>query len=277
MKTNDIYKRIFLTSSLSILVLVQLYATFLSNGIDWFNFSNVENAFTRMFLQFLINVVGFGMINILVYSVVYKIEKLMWKESNKKIWIDGVWIHIHDKEKPRIGVVTIKQSFLDIKVKAINTYPIECKISDGKSNTEWWYITNEFFHNEKSDSQLFACYRAHAKGGSVDNLGIHTLNIETDEYHGYADYMHGTFTDAFKLDEGSVTDVSDKTGILYMYKIADRQLAKILKNSKRYNVDKLSELTSILESCPIVDKKTKNNILRFKSEMQAILKKRGYL
>ena len=121
--TNAHYKNISAISVSILLVIFQAYLMLILGGFDIFNFSMLQDDIIRYIVQILVQLVAFSVLYAVIYAIVRKIYCLKWIRENKKIWIKGLWLHIHVKKEIRVGTVEIRQNFNTINAKGHNIRP----------------------------------------------------------------------------------------------------------------------------------------------------------
>lgn len=113
----------------------------------------------------------FGFLYIIVYWAAEKIVKFGWAIKHSDRYIDGAWLHIHDKGNVRVGVVNIEQDFYEIKVEAENNRPN----TQHNRITNWHYIGAEFDPDTNTAVRLLACYYAQ-RTGEASKQGVHIFD-----------------------------------------------------------------------------------------------------
>lgn len=237
--TNDILKQIFISSSAIMLIVLQLYLLLISNGVDLINFSFLgSNSKESIFWRFVFQIIGFSVINIVIYWLVFVIVKFSWLMKNKDKIIQGMWLSIHDKDNVRIGIVNIEQSFLDITVEGFNISPNDPSIPD-KGKTEWNYITATMNPEGLGRTKLFGCFTSQ-RPDRTTNQGIHTFNTLSYK-NGYPVKMNGIFLNTLTFSDNDVTDVKDQKGYITLYKLSPK-MEHDLCNEYGIDEEKLANL-----------------------------------
>lgn len=184
------------------------------------------------FIPWLVDVAGFAAI-FWLFSVIYK---KWWERAHKDYYLEGIWLHIHDKENPRTGLVQINQDFYNIDtVKAINVDP---NADDpAKRQTEWEYIGNTF--KPAPIDYLVSCYSALRRDTS-GKYGVHVFSNPEISEKGYPVKVKGRFGDIIKKENLHTTEVYDKTGKLYLFKLSKdgidlskKEIKELLRNPSR--------------------------------------------
>lgn len=217
---DDIYRRIFIKSSSLMILMVQIYMIFLANGINPADFTFIKNDVLRSVLQFSVQIIGFAIINLIIYTCFSQLEKRKWLKNNKHKWLNGEWLHIHDKKNIRIGTVTIEQNYYDIKVKGINMAPNVAELS-GYKRTSWKYLSTRLYPPSLTGIEFFGCYAAKKATGEI-NQGIHIFDDIISNQSGYPIKLIGNFSDTFKLIDEKVSNINDKMGALYFFKMTPK-------------------------------------------------------
>ncbi len=200
------------------IVFVDFYLLLITNGIDLVSFSFIENKVFALILEFLVQIVGFSIVNVAIYQIAFHIISRKWINENKDKFLQGRWLHIHGKDNVRIGVVDIKQNFLDIEAKAFNISPNG--VPD-KGKTHWNYIDSEIQPKALgSNVALFGCYVTR-KSNLSNKQGIHTLYFE-EGFEDFPTKLSGSFCDCLNFEKNSVKEIKDGTGRLILHKISPR-------------------------------------------------------
>ncbi len=213
----EIYKDIFMASSALMILVMQLYVLCVANGWDPASFAWIENRALSIILQIVVQVIGFAGINVFIFWCVFKIKERAWICQNKHKMLQGQWLHIHDKDNVRIGIVTIHQRFSAVDVKAFNIAPKSDKIGDS-GRTNWEYLNARIYPPELSGIEFFGCYVSRKKNGTI-NQGIHIFDTVDVDANGFPVRMTGSFCDTFRVAEEKVEDIQDRKGQITMYKI----------------------------------------------------------
>ena len=66
-RTLDVYKKIFTMSASILIVILQVFVFLISNGVDIVDFSYIDNAMLRIVLQFMVQIVFFGVIGAVIF------------------------------------------------------------------------------------------------------------------------------------------------------------------------------------------------------------------
>ncbi len=166
------------------------------------------------------------------FFLVSLIYKLIWKCKHRNYCLKGYWLHIHDKEKVRIGLVSIKQDFYDAAASGNNIDPTQRRSSG--VFTEWDYIGNSFCNTKTN--YFIGCYSAKRQDDS-EKYGVHIFDEVKFSSKGHPIKMVGKFGDSIDQKQAHEAKVYDKTGKLYFYKlckdginISKQDLKTLLKN-----------------------------------------------
>ncbi|MBE6590607.1 MAG: hypothetical protein E7646_01030 [Ruminococcaceae bacterium] len=173
-----------------------------------------------------------------IYYLIYFPYKLIWKLKNKEHYLKGAWLHIHDKEDPKIGVVDIDQEFYDLSVSAKNIRPGSRNHTENQ--TTWYYIAADFEPEGSMEDKLVGCYLAH-RDGERNKYGVHLFKDVKKNEKGYVNHLEGNFGDTFRNEDIRNANGIDRTGKLYLFKMPDCIKKYIeYKNSDSFNKVKLS-------------------------------------
>lgn len=235
-KTTNLSKRIFILSSTLFLAAVQIYLIALSCGLDWFSFSSVENSPVRFLLSVLVQIVLFATAYSIIYFCVDKIFSAIWIHNNHKLWIEGVWLHIHIKNKIRIGKVEMSQDFYDVRARGLNIDPVV-----GGNETYWSYYMAKV-RDDITPEDFIGWYAAKKTDSGVHNNGIHLLTFNYDN-NDFPHEMHGHFRDTFQITNDSVsdTDISEHIGRLILFR-PSKECLDYLTDGNSFDLDKLKTL-----------------------------------
>ena len=206
------------------MVLVSLYLMFSVNG--WDPISYVSGLITQWipnnFGQILVQVCVMFITAKVVYDVIYEWIKQehfrIWLEENKDIYIDGTWLHIHDKEKVRTGDVIISQDFYTISVDghniALPNVETQSHITIENLDESDWNYTMAKIVDDEGENTLHGYYAS--THGTNKKTGVHTLTFTSVK--GFPIFMSGTFHDLVEAKEQKKTDA---LGDLRLYKLTE--------------------------------------------------------
>ena len=234
-----IYKDIFMASSAIMILVMQLYVLCVANGWDPVSFAWVESRALSIILQIVTQVIGFAGINVFIFWCVFKIKERQWIKDNRQKMLQGRWLHIHDKDNVRIGVVTVHQRFSAVDVRAFNIAPKAPGISDS-GRTKWEYLNARIYPPELSGIEFFGCYVSRKKDGTI-NQGVHIFDTVDVDADGYPTRMMGSFCDTFRVAEEKVMDIRDRKGQIVMYKMTPA-LEKAIYGSGGINYEALAAI-----------------------------------
>ncbi len=215
------YKEISSKASGYFVTFLTIYMVFVENNIrildeiEKWALSLANNDGISALIQVAFMFVSAGGIYSAIYAIVYKVYCRKWKKSHKNIWIKGIWLHIHDKENLRIGVVRIKQDFCTLKVKGYNFDPTDTGATDRVVETSWNYKMGKIVDNGEEDYVL-GYYSA--SRGMKNKSGIHNLRILSSKDGEYPSSMSGTFHDTI-TDEGQ--NVADSMGVIHLFRLEE--------------------------------------------------------
>ena len=241
-KDFEVYKRVFMISSSVMLILLQIFVILVSNGIDVANFPFIKNSMIRVILQFSIQIVFFSLISVIVYHIVLKIEEALWINSHRAYWLQGIWLHIHEKPNVRVGVVDIKQKFYYLEVHGENIRPNLTRVTEIR-RTNWDYIDTKF--DLTKHIEFVGNYTAMKYNSDDPNYGAHIFNNVDKDKDGWPIAMYGKFGDIFKINLENI-DKTDKAGGIYFFKLNDK-IKKYIESDNRIDYMKLSNILSIDE------------------------------
>ncbi len=260
----DIYERIFTWSAGFMITLVDVYIILITNGVDLVNFEYVQNPLLRALLQFVVQVVLFAVIGVCVYKLHYIYEEKKWIKMHSEKWVQGEWLHIHEKKNVRIGYVKIRQRFSSIDVHgAVNITPNVYGIQK-KNKTTWGYQSATFLTDNTDLFELLCCYEAKSSGQSKP--GIHHFTESKNDDDNIPYMIKGTFSDTLKSLENSRVAKNDADGDLYLFKINDR-IRPFITDGKNIDYDKLA---NILDNENLKDEK-------FCTTLDRVIRKYGYV
>lgn len=175
-KNKSIYNYIYTISGLILVFIIEIYLQLCANGIKLFTVPGYENKVVNILIEFCIHWIVFSGMYILIYKIVSILTAQIWIRKNKNIWIAGTWLHIHEKDKVRVGIVKIEQDYYNIKAQAMNMDPTKNdKLSDF---TTWSYCMAQVNHVTEDVGRGFSgFYYAYKNNKGEKNYGIHRLTI----------------------------------------------------------------------------------------------------
>lgn len=233
----DIYEYIFKRCAEIMILLVDFYVIFITNyGAD---FKFVQNPLVRVILQFVFQVVIFLVASLLIYALCYKETTKTWRKKHRKQWVQGEWLHIHDKKSVRVGYVNIRQRFSSIEVyDAVNVTPNVVGIQK-KGKTKWGYQSAAFLTDHTDHFELLCCYEAKSDG--APKPGIHHFDECMVDDDGTPCQIKGTFSDTWKSLERSKVSKNDAGGDIYLYKITDK-IRPFITDGKNIDYNKIANI-----------------------------------
>lgn len=211
-------------------IAVDVYISLMSIGYNLFDLiAFTDNEIVNTALLVILQAFLLGGAFAAFYFAVYGIYLFLWKRKYKRLWFSGVWLHIHDKKDPKIGIVKIKQSFFDLEVSAVNIKPLSTM--PRKQQTDWYYIGTECEPNGTQGDTLVCCYMAQRKN-EKNKYGMHIFQDVEYTKRGFPYVLVGEFGDVFKEEYGRNADSVDKTGKLYFFKLPRSIKKQIFKGRK---------------------------------------------
>lgn len=264
--TGSHYKNITLSASSVYVIVLSIYLVCVQKGLDLNEFANslieqyIHNDVIVTLLQLVVSGISAGIVYTIIYTIVYVRYCYKWKKAHQSVWIKGTWLHIHDKENIRVGVVRIKQNFHSIRVKGYNFDPTALNAAEKVMETSWHYSMGKIA--DDTDNDYVTGYYSATRGMNTKS-GIHNLRIISPRDGHDPVTMIGTFHD---IVNGKNQKIEDSLGNIYMFKLTRKQahyrelksnddqqlcyrLAEIIKNRSE---DYMSEsyfkrLTEVLE------------------------------
>lgn len=218
----EAYKKVGSTAIFIVICVVQIVNAFIDIGY-------IQNLFPHLakWVVQLIDIV----INLLLYSVLYiwifdicaKVDKWIWIKKHPRMYIRGKWLHIHDKEKLRIGVVDIKQEYDHFEARGQNFSYLGVPAED--DHVTVWTYKMAIVKDDKSNCDYLGCYSADKRVNETQD-GMHMLTVgRVDSKTGYPIYMRGGFADTFKVnskEDKNPPVVNNHCGNLYLYKMSKK-------------------------------------------------------
>lgn len=214
-RQTDHEKNIALTTIALLLFFVDAYMALISNSglYDMLNF--IQNDLARDAALWIIQYLFMGFSATVVYAAVNFVYKFIWRKKNKKYWYDGMWLHIHEKGTVRIGVVSIRQNFLDLQVSGMNV-SVNTDITELKK-TAWYHIGCMIEPSGAMQDELVGCYMAN-RTGEKNKYGVHIFD-RVERPNGKPVLLSGEFGDILRDVSNADFKVSDKMGRIYMFKM----------------------------------------------------------
>ena len=186
----------------------------------------------------------FSSLEWVIYEFTCFIYSKTWRKSHKDIWVEGIWLSIHEKEHIRVGTVEISQTYYSITATGNNITPNGYNTVSSYV-TNWTYLTGIVAHDKnKGVRDYIACYSADKDNG-ISNNGLHMLNIVQANGKGFPIEMSGRFSDVFKAygENIDAIDPRDHCGKLYLFKLVSEPCKKFLmEDCEHVNLTKLAKL-----------------------------------
>lgn len=223
----NIYSKVFFTASSIFLIFIQTYITLVTNQIDIFGFLTLDDSITGIFCKIFIEIIIFGILDLLIFNIVHYLMGVIWIKSHKDIWVQGLWLHIHVKNNIRVGYVNIKQDFYEINAQGENISPIS--EDNGDYITSWSYSMGRVA-DDNTVRDFIGYYKAHKQQRGISNDGMHALTIERD-MNNIPCVMRGNFFDTFKITDMSIDRITaeEHSGTLTLFRPSKKCL-KFLKS-----------------------------------------------
>ena len=202
-------------------------------GVSVFSLPLFENKAYQGVLDIVMNtLLTTGLYLFMYYFVRFVHDRFFWIPKNKDKMLQGEWMHIHDKDSVRVGVVKIRQYYLDYEVSAENLHPGLAKVDD-KPKTIWNYIGSELNPVGDTGIKFIGCYIAKRLGNQNSyKQGIHVFeSVELDKKH-YPKMLKGTQGDTIEPGKKSQEKITDKAGSIYFYRMTPALKKAITKNGE---------------------------------------------
>ena len=169
--------------------------------------------------------------------VIRFLNQKLWIKNNKNIWVNGFWLHIHEKNDStiRVGYVKLTQSFDSINAEAENYDAFD--ILNPDKRTSWGY------YNAQIDNQQLRGFYHSVKANQKKNSGMHCLDIVKRRYD-YPTEMRGYFGDNYILDSDKISDIQEHKqhcGRLTLIRMTKEQEEFLVENGC-VSSDKLHEM-----------------------------------
>mgnify|MGYP003423339491 FL=1 len=253
-KQTDHKKQIALTTTGLLLLFMDAYMALLSNSglYDFFGF--IQNELARNTAVWIVQYLFMGFSAAAVYAAVAFVYTWTWRIKNKKIWYDGLWLHIHDKGNVRIGVVAIEQNFYDLQISgtnvSVNTEATEIK------KTAWYYIGSMIEPSGAMQDELVGCYMAN-RTGEKNKYGVHIFD-RVERSAGKPEHICGEFGDILRDVDNTSFEISDKMGRIHMYRMP-KCIRDYIKckghDEKNFDYGRLSNILQLSEQTSDYDPK----------------------
>jgi hypothetical protein len=169
-KQTDHKKNIALTTVALILFFVDAYMALISNSGLYKLLDFIKNDLVREAAVWLVQYLFLGFSATVVYATVAVVYTWVWRIKNKKIWYDGMWLHIHEKGTARFGVVSIRQNFYDLQISGMNVSPYSP--TEELKTTAWYYIGSMIEPSGAMQDELVGCYMANRSAKRINTASI---------------------------------------------------------------------------------------------------------
>lgn len=202
-------------------------------GVSLFSLPLFENNTYQGMLDIAVDtLLTTGLYLFMYYLVRFIFDRFFWIPQNKDKMLQGEWLHIHDKDSVRVGVVNIRQYYLNYEVSAENLHPGLAKVED-KPKTIWNYIGSSLNPAGDTGIKFIGCYIAKRLGNQNSyKQGIHVFeSVELDQKH-YPKMLKGTQGDTIEPGKKNQVKISDKAGSIYFYRMTPALRAAITKNGE---------------------------------------------
>lgn len=253
-KQTDHKKQIALTTTGLLLLFMDAYMALLSNSGLYNFFGFIQNELARNTAVWIVQYLFMGFSAAAVYAAVAFVYTWTWRIKNKKIWYDGLWLHIHDKGNVRIGVVAIEQNFYDLQISgtnvSVNTDATEIK------KTAWYYIGSMIEPSGAMQDELVGCYMAN-RTGEKNKYGVHIFD-RVERSAGKPEHISGEFGDILRDVDNTSFEISDKMGRIHMYRMP-KCIRDYIKckghDEKNFDYGRLSNILQLSEQTSDYDSK----------------------
>lgn len=242
------HRKIGQTTGKYFMTVVSIYLIISMNG--WNPIADFNSFLSEMipsgFGQIVVQIITMFLSADLLYKIIqhfvtYK-HCLEWRSANKNIWVKGLWLHIHDKKKVRVGVVDIDQDFYSITVEGYNVSPKSYNMDESR----WTHLLGRIV---KTDNQhTIYGYYENKHGFDGTKGGMHEFDILNTSNNQYPIQMKGFFRD---LINSKGQDISNSVGEIFLYRLTEETpyYHKIIDNkSGLISYDRLvDEITKYME------------------------------
>ncbi len=204
---------------------------------DLFHNEIISGAYDLLFENVILALLFFVLLVILRFY-----NQKMWIAKNKRIWVKGLWLHIHEKSDSsiRVGYVKITQSFDNINAEAFN-YDAKEITNPGKRTT-WEY------YNARIDQEYLRGFYHSVKADQSTNSGMHNLKI-VKRIFDYPVELQGHFGDHYILDSTKLLDINDHKqhcGLLTFFRMTKKQEDFLIENGE-ITAEKFEEMIKSLD------------------------------
>lgn len=241
--TANEHKKIAKEAGAQFMTAVTIYMMFSVNGWDPITYISeyITQWIPNNFGQILVQVLAMFFTATEVYQWIYKrVEQKhyrIWKNNQKNLWVKGVWLHVHDKKKVRVGDVIIQQDFYTIGVTGHNVgVPQAFSLQEVEDSSldyaKWEYQMAKIFNHASGDNHTLKGYYENGRARGQTKDGMHIFdNIEGNN----PTYMEGRFGDV--VIEGE-QEVANSVGELYLYRLSkDCPYYSYIIDKKEQNVN----------------------------------------
>lgn len=243
-KQTDHKKNIALTTVALILFFVDAYMALISNSGLYKLLDFIQNDLVREAAVWLVQYLFLGFSATVVYAAVAFVYTWAWKIKNKKIWYDGLWLHIHEKGTVRFGVVSIRQSFCELQISGMNVSPYSP--TEELKTTAWYYIGSTIEPSGAMQDELVGCYMAN-RSGEKNKYGVHIFD-RVERPNGIPEHICGEFGDILRDVNADTFKISDKMGKIHMYRMP-KCISTYIKckgyDEKNFDYGRLSNILNI--------------------------------
>ena len=155
-----------------------------------------------------------------------------WITENHSMWLQGKWLHIHEKNNNtvRVGYVDILQNYDGISADCRN-YDVE-DIKNEDKVTNWHYINAQVNKDGDKSFMLQGFYSATKSETGERNSGMHTLSIINNGENPPIE-MAGYFGDVNTLVKDTAASSRDNylsCGRIRMYRMTKEQEENLFEN-----------------------------------------------
>lgn len=178
-----------------------------------------------------------------ILAVVRFVKKIKWIAENRSMWLEGKWLHIHEKNNNtvRVGYADISQNYDGISADCRN-YDVEDILNDDKI-TNWHYINAQVNKDGDKSFMLQGFYSATKSETGERNSGMHTLSIINNGGDPPTE-MAGYFGDVNTIVKDTAASSRDNylsCGRIRMYRMTKEQEENLFENGT-FLPEKLKEM-----------------------------------
>lgn len=253
-KQTDHKKNIALTTIALLLFCVDAYMALMSNSGLYDMLGFIQSQLVREAAVWIVQYLFMGFSAAAVYAVVAFVYTWLWRVKNKKIWYDGLWLHIHEKGAVRFGVVSIRQDFYDLQISGMNVSP--CSPAEELRTTAWYYIGSMIEPSGAMQDELVGCYMAN-RNGEKNKYGVHIFD-RVERSNGIPEHICGEFGDILRDVNTDTFEIADKMGKIHMYRMP-KCISAYIKckgyDEKNFDYGRLSSILELSEQTSDYDPK----------------------